>query len=61
MRGELCGDIGWGGMRHQLRGVIGGEVQKESESCIRELLSFVGDSHGVSEMVLSGLLQDVGQ
>ena len=25
MRGELCGDVGWGGMRHQLRGVIGGE------------------------------------
>ena len=24
--------------------------------CIRDLLSFVGDSHGVSEMVLSGLL-----
>ena len=27
-----------------------------STSCIRELLSFVGDSHGVSEMVCSGLL-----
>ena len=26
-----------------------------STSCIRELLSFVGDSHGVSEMDLSGL------
>ena len=22
MRGELCGDVGWGGMRYQLRGVI---------------------------------------
>ena len=30
-------------MRHQLRGVIGGEVQKQSESWIRELLSFDGE------------------
>ena len=22
MRGDSCGDIGWGGMRYQLRGVI---------------------------------------
>ena len=25
MRGELCVDVGGGGMRYQLRGVIGGE------------------------------------
>ena len=25
MRGELCVDVGWGGMRYQLRGVIVGE------------------------------------
>ena len=25
-KGELCGDVGWGGMRYQLRGVIVSEV-----------------------------------
>lgn len=25
-KGELCGDVGWGGMSHQLRGVIVSEV-----------------------------------
>lgn len=55
MRGELCGDVGWGGMSHQLRGVIVGEVQKQRKSYINLLLSSVGDSHGVSEMVRYGL------
>lgn len=55
MGGELCGDVGWGGMSHQLRGVIGGEVWMCSTSCISLLLSSVGDSHGVSESVRFGL------
>ena len=42
-------------MRHQLRGVIVGEVQKQRKSYINLLLSSVGDSHGVSEMVRYGL------
>ena len=42
-------------MSHQMRGVIVGEMQMCSTWYICLLMSFVGDSHGVSEMDLSGL------